>query len=201
MLSNHLILCHLLLLLPSIFTSIRVLSNESTLHIRWPKYWSFSFSISLSNECSRLIFFRIDWVWSPCSPRDSQGSSPAPQSENINSLVLNLLYGSAFMSCPYMTTGKTIALTMQTFVRKLLPLTKLDMPGGQRCMVQILLRIDPQTLSCSLLRLIFWRRGSLVQAHLFLSHPPFLTLQKALSPGFYRQSYPGGKYLQDTSKR
>ena len=98
MLSNHLILCHLLLLLPSIFTSIRVFSDESTLRIRWPKYWSFSFSINPSNECSRFISFRIDWVLSPCSPRDSQGSSPVPQFERINSLVLNLLYGSAFMS-------------------------------------------------------------------------------------------------------
>ena len=70
MLSNHLILCRLLL--PSIFPSIRVSSNESTLRIRWPKYWSFSYSISPSNEYSGLIFFKINWVWSPCCPRDSQ---------------------------------------------------------------------------------------------------------------------------------
>ena len=76
--SNHLILCRPLLLLPSIFPSIRVFSNESALRIRWPKYWSFSFSISPSNEHPGLISFRIDW-FVLCSPRDSQESSPAPQ--------------------------------------------------------------------------------------------------------------------------
>ena len=89
--SNHLILCRSLLLLPSIFPSIRVFSNESALHIR-PKYWSFSFSISPSNEYSGLISFRMDWVWSPCSPRDSQDSFPTPQFKSINSLVISLLY-------------------------------------------------------------------------------------------------------------
>ena len=74
--SNHLILCHLLLRLPSIFTSIRVCSNESVLYIRWLKYWSFSFSISPSNEHSGLNSFRMELVGSPCSPRDSQESSP-----------------------------------------------------------------------------------------------------------------------------
>ena len=88
--SSHLILCCPLLLLPSIFPSIRVFSNESILHIRWPKYWSFSFSISPSNECSGLISFRMDWLdWSPCSPRDSQESSPTPQFKSINSLALS----------------------------------------------------------------------------------------------------------------
>ena len=76
--SNHLILCYPLLLLPSIFPTIRVFSNESVLHIRWPKYWSFSFSISPFNEYSGLISFRIDLVGSPGSPRDSQESSPTP---------------------------------------------------------------------------------------------------------------------------
>ena len=74
--SNHLILYHPLLLLPSIFPRIRVFSNESALRIRWPKYWSFSLSISPSNEYSGLISFRMDWIGSPCSPRDSQESSP-----------------------------------------------------------------------------------------------------------------------------
>ena len=92
MLSNHLILYHPLLL-PSVFPSIRVFSNESALHIRWPKYWSFSFSISPSNEYSGLISFRIWLLWSPCSPRDSQKSSPAPQFESISSLVLSLFNG------------------------------------------------------------------------------------------------------------
>ena len=90
MLSNHLILCSSLFLLPSVFPSIRVFSSESALQIRWPKYWSFSFSISLSNEYSGLIPLRIPWglvwfpwglVWSPCYPRDSQESPSAPQSQ------------------------------------------------------------------------------------------------------------------------
>ena len=93
-LSNCLILCHLLLLLPSVFPSIQVYSNELALHIRWPKYWSFS--ISPSNEYSGLIFFRIDW--SPCSPRDPQESSPAPQFKSIGSSVLNLVYGPTLTS-------------------------------------------------------------------------------------------------------
>ena len=79
MLSNHLILCHPLLLLPSIFLSIRVFSNESALRIRWPKCWSFSFNISPSSEHQGLISFRMDWIQRPCSPRDSQESSPTPQ--------------------------------------------------------------------------------------------------------------------------
>ena len=91
--SNHFILCHQLLLLPSVFPSIRVFSNELALCIRWPKYWNFSLSISLSNEYLELISFRIWLVWSPCSPRDSQESSLAPQFKSINSLALSLLYG------------------------------------------------------------------------------------------------------------
>ena len=79
MLSNHLILCHPLLLLPLTFPSIRVFSKESVLCIRWPKYWIFSFSISPSNEYSGLISFRIDWFDLLANPRDSQESSPAPQ--------------------------------------------------------------------------------------------------------------------------
>ena len=93
--SNHLILCHHLLLLSSVFASIRVFSNESVLHIRWPKYWSFSFSISPSNEFSGLISFRTDWS---CSPRVSEKSSPAPQFEGINSSALSLFY------CPAVTS-------------------------------------------------------------------------------------------------
>ena len=89
--SNHLIVCHPLLLLPSIFPSIRVFSNESVLHIRRRKYWSFSCSISPSNEYSGLISFRIDWLGSPCSPRDSQESSPTPQFKSINSSALSFL--------------------------------------------------------------------------------------------------------------
>ena len=94
--SNHLNLCHPLFLLPSIFSSIRVFSKESVLHIRWPKYWSFSFSISSFNEYSGLISFRIDW--SPCSPRDSQESFPTPQFKSINSLMFSFLYGPILIS-------------------------------------------------------------------------------------------------------
>ena len=95
--SNHLILCYPLLL-PSIFPSFRVFSNELAPLIRWPNYWRFSFSLSPSNEYSGFISFRIDPVWSPCSPRDSQESSPAPQFKSIKSLALSLLYGPALTS-------------------------------------------------------------------------------------------------------
>ena len=89
MLSSHLILCRPLLLLPPIPPSIRVFSNESTLCMRWPKYWSFSFSLIPSKEIPGLISFRMD---SPCSPRDSQESSPTPQFKSINSSVLSFLH-------------------------------------------------------------------------------------------------------------
>ena len=89
--SNHLILCHPLLFPPSIFPSIRVFSSESVFRIRWPKYWSFSFSISTSNEYSGLISFMIDWL-DLCSPREPQESSPTPQFKSINSSVLSLCY-------------------------------------------------------------------------------------------------------------
>ena len=94
---NHLIFCRPLLP-PSIFPSIRVFSNDSVLPIRWPKYWSFSFSISPSNEYSGLISFRMDWFGSPCSPRDSQESSSTPQFKSINSSALSFLYSPALTS-------------------------------------------------------------------------------------------------------
>ena len=87
--SNHLILCCPLLLPASIFPSIKVFSNESVLHIRWPKHWSFSFNISPSNEYSGLISFRMGLVGSPCSPRDSQESPPTPQFRRMNSLMFS----------------------------------------------------------------------------------------------------------------
>ena len=93
MLSNHLILYHPLLLLPSIFPSIRVFSNESALHIRWPKDWSFSFSFSISPSHIQSWFPLGLTVWSPYSPRDSQESSPAPQFESINYSAISLLNG------------------------------------------------------------------------------------------------------------
>ena len=98
--SNHLILCSPLLLLPAIFLSIRIFSNELAFHIRWPKYWNFSFSISCSNEYSGLISFRkLDWlVCSPCSPRDSQQYSPAPPFKSTNSWIFSLLYGLTLTS-------------------------------------------------------------------------------------------------------
>ena len=95
--SNHLILCHSLLP-PSVFPSIRVFPNDLALHIRWPKYWSFRFSISPSSEYSGLISFRIDGFDLLTCPRKSQESSPAPQLERIISLALRLLYGPTLKS-------------------------------------------------------------------------------------------------------
>ena len=116
--SSHLILCHPLLLPPSIFPSIRVFSNESVLHIRWPKYWSFSFSISPFNEHSGLIFLRID-CFDLLAVQGTQESSPTPQFKSINSLALRFMFQ---LSHPYTTTGKTIALTRRTFVGKVMSL-------------------------------------------------------------------------------
>ena len=118
--SNHLILCRPLLLPSSIFPSIRVFSNESVLHIRWPKYWSFSFSISPSKGYSGLISFRVDWF-------DLLGVQGTHKSllQHHNSKA-SILRCSAFfivqLSHPYMTTGKTIVLTRQTFVGKVMSL-------------------------------------------------------------------------------
>ena len=96
--SSHLILCRPLLLLPPIPPSIRVFSNESVLCMRWPKYWSFSFSINASKEHPGLISFRMELVGSPCSPRDSQESSPTPQLKSINSLALSFLHSPTLTS-------------------------------------------------------------------------------------------------------
>ena len=117
---NHLVLCHSLLLLPSIFPSIRVFSNESVLCIRWPKYWSFSFSISPSNEYSGLISFRIDWF----DILAVQGTLKSLLQHH--SSKASILWHSAFfivqLSHPHLTTGKTIALTRWTFVDKVMSL-------------------------------------------------------------------------------
>ena len=96
--SNHLILCHPLLLPPSIFPSIRVFSNESVLHIRWPKYWSFSFNISPFSEHPGLISFRMDWLDLLIVQGTTQESSPTPQFKSINSLALSFLYSPTFIS-------------------------------------------------------------------------------------------------------
>ena len=120
MLSNHLILCPPLLLLPSIFPNIRVFSNESVLHIRWPKYWIFNFSISPSNEYSGLISFRIDWfhllaIQGTLKSLLQHHSSKASILQCSTFFMVQLLH-------PYMTTGKTIALTRHTFVGKVMSL-------------------------------------------------------------------------------
>ena len=117
---NHLIFCHPLLLLPSIPPNIRVFSKESTLHMRWPKYWSFSFSIIPSKEHSGLISFRMDWL----NPLAVQGTLKSLLQHH--SSKASILQPSAFLtvqlSHPYMTTEKTIALTRQTFVGKVMSL-------------------------------------------------------------------------------
>ena len=96
--SNHLILCHPLLLLPSIFPSIRVSSSESVLYIRWPKYWSFSFSVSPSSEYSGLISFRMDWLDLLAVQGTLQESSPTPQCKSIHSSALSFLYSPTLTS-------------------------------------------------------------------------------------------------------
>ena len=114
--SNHLILCHPLLLLPSIFPSIRVFSNESALCIRWPNYWSFSFNIRPSNEHPGLISFRMDWL----DLLEVQGTlkSLLQHHSSKASILQRLVFFIVQLSHPYMTTGKTIALTRRTFVGK-----------------------------------------------------------------------------------
>ena len=118
--SNHLILCHPLLPLPPVTPSIRVFSNESTLHMRWPKYWGFSLSISPSNEHPGLISIRMDWL----ALLAVQGTCKSLLQHH--SLKASILRHSAFFTIqlphPYMTTGKTIALTRQTFVGKIISL-------------------------------------------------------------------------------
>ena len=118
--SNHLILCRPLLLLPSIFPRIRVFSNESVLRIRWPKYWSFSFSISPSNDYSGPISFRMDWL-DLLAGQETLKSLLQHQSSKAS-----ILQGSAVfivqLSHPYMTTGKSIALTRRTFLGKVMSL-------------------------------------------------------------------------------
>ena len=118
--SNHLILCRPLLLLPSIFPSIRVSSNESALSIRWPKYWSFSFSISPSNEYSGLISFRMNWLYLLAVQGTLKGllqhHSSKPSILRISAFLIVQLWH------PHMTTGKTIALTRWTFVGKVMSL-------------------------------------------------------------------------------
>ena len=118
--SNHLILCHPLCLLPSLFPSIRVFSNESVLHIRWPKYWSFSFNISPSSEHPGLVSFRMDWL------DRLAGQGTLKSLLQHHSSKASILQHSAFLivqlSHPLVTTGKIIALTRRTFVGKVMSL-------------------------------------------------------------------------------
>ena len=117
--SSHLILCHPLLLLPSIFPSIRVFSNGSALHIRWPKYWSFNFNISPSNEHPGLISFRMDWL----DLLAVQGTLKSLlQHHSSKASILHSAFFIVQLSHSYMTTGKAIALTRQTFVGKVMSL-------------------------------------------------------------------------------
>ena len=118
--SNHFILCRPLLLLPSVFPSIRVFSNESALLIRWPKFWSFSFSINPSNEYLGLIFFRIDWL-DLFAVQGTLNSFLQHHSSKASILQLSAFF-MVKLSHPHMTTGKTIALTMWTFVSKVMTL-------------------------------------------------------------------------------
>ena len=120
MASNHLILCHPLLCLPSIFPTIRVFSNESALRIRWPKYWSFSFNISPSNEHPGLISFRMDWL-DLLAVQGTLKSLLQHHSSKVSILLCSAFFIVQF-SHPYMTTGKTIALTRRTFVDKVMSL-------------------------------------------------------------------------------
>ena len=118
--SKHLILCHPLLLLPSVFPTIRVFSSESVLCIRWPKYWSFSFSMSPSNEYSGLISFRMDWL-DLLAGQGNLKSVLQHYSSKASILRCSAIF-TVHLSHPYMTTGKTIALTRQTFFCKVMSL-------------------------------------------------------------------------------
>ena len=147
--SNHLILCHPLLLLPSIFPNIRVFSNESVLLIRWPKYWSFSISISPSNEYSGLISFRMDWL----DLLAVQGTLKSLL-QHHGSKASNLWWSAFFivqLSHPHMTTGKTIALTRWTFISKVVSLLfnmlpRLVIPRSKHLLISLLWSLSTVTL-------------------------------------------------------
>ena len=150
MLCNHLILCHPLLLVPSVFPSIRVFSDESALRIRWPKHWSFSFNVSLSIEHSGLISFKMDWL----DLLIVQGTLKSVLQHH--SSKASILWHSAFfvvqLSHPYMTTGKTIALTRKTYVGKIMSLlfnmlSKLNCGVGEDSWESLGLQGDPTSPS------------------------------------------------------
>ena len=159
----YLILCHPLLLLPSIFPSIRVFSNESGLCIRWPKYWSFSFNINPSNEYSELIFFRIDWldllaVQGILKRLLQHHSSKASILQRSAFFIVQLLH-------PYMTTGNTIALTRRTFVGKVMSL-----------LFNMLSRLVITFLPRSKCLLISWLHSPSASSYFSLIHVLFPTL-------------------------
>ena len=166
--SSHLILCRPLLLLPPILPSIRVFSNESTLRMRWPKYWSFSFSINPSNEIPGLISFRMDWL----DLLAVQGTIKSLLQHHSSKASI-LRYSAFFtvqLSHPYMTTGKTIALTRRTFVGKVMSLllnmlSRLVMYGCESWTVKKAerRRIDAFELWC-------WRRLLSPREQCMLSH-------------------------------
>ena len=141
--SNHFILCSSLLLPPSIFSSTRVFSNESVLPIRWPKYWSFSFNISPSNEHPGLIFFRMNWL-DVLAVQGTRKSFLQHHSSKASILQCSAFF-TVQLSHPYMTTGKTIALTRQTFVGKVMSL-----------LLNMLSRLDITFLPRSKSLLISW---------------------------------------------
>ena len=148
--SNHLILCHPLLLPPSIFPSIRVFSSESALGIRWPKYWSFSFNISPSNEYSELISFRIDWL-ELLEVQETLKSLLQHHSSKA-SILWHLAFFIVQLSHPYMTTGKTIAFTRWNFVGMLISLLSFS-PMWGRWWARVLsgwLTVTPQSSTVSI---------------------------------------------------
>ena len=140
--SNHLIQCRPLLLQPLIFPSIRVFSNESALRIRWPQYWSFSFSVSPSSEHSRLISFRMDW--SDLLVVQGTLKNLLPQHSSKTS-ILQCCFLIVQLSHPYMTKGKTIVLTMQTFINKVMSLLFNIL---SRLVITFLSKSSVQSLSC-----------------------------------------------------
>ena len=158
MASSYLILCRPLLLLPSIPPSIRVFSNESTLHMRWPKYWSFSFSISPSKEHSGLISFRMDWL-DLLAVQGTLKSLLQHHSSNL-SILQRLAFLIVQLSDPYMTTGKTIALTRQTFVGKVMSL-----------LFNMLSRLVIAFLPTSKCLLISWLQSPSAVCHCFHCFP------------------------------
>ena len=162
--SNHLILCHPLLLLPSIFPSIRGFSNESVLCIRWPKYWSFSFSISPSNEYSGLISFRMDLLAVPV-----QGTLKSLL-QHHNSKASVLRHSSFFMvqlSYPFMTTGKTIALTIWIFVSKVMSLHCTSYSASFFFLLKPILPLDPDGQFCFLVMHVFTGAALLISFKYF----------------------------------